>query len=247
MQKYLKILMGIILLISATFSQTIVEGYENFPDREKSLIICPIIIKNVGSEFKSEFPEIKNPSDSLFSLLNKDFVNRMRKNSKFRILYQSDYKHNPALSNRKLLIDKDKSMNFKLPEDSEKVSMKLLGRNPVKPDYLLFIKIGTINYTDDINLFLNVSGIISAISSGGFGGIRLSRKDGIVFEDFSYVYWDNKIGQVAVYNSDFLFLENADEDLFNPKENKKYLDVISRYLLTKTPFAKPDMIYYYIQ
>jgi hypothetical protein len=249
--KYSQILFFALILqnfsIVPILPQVISNGYKDIDIEHMTLIVAPLIsVLPVDASFQMEYSEIKSPTDSLINHIQKQLAFRMRKYSKFYSIYQSTYNEKPDLVKRVLYLNEKDSFFISLPHDGAKVKMNLKVLKQNKPDFILFIKIGRLRYIDSsyVNTTYNIW-VKNVFDRRGF----VQNKEGLVFNSVTYVFWDNNEGKVAAYNKHQLFIEDNEENYYNNEkpfdEGSKYIDLIARFILTKTPFAKPNMPYYF--
>ena len=219
--KYLLSIFYLLILgLQNTLSQVVESNYKKMSMEQKRLIIAPLSIGSIDSSFTEEYPEIQNPRDSLMHLIENDLPSRIRKYSPLRSMYFSTYKNTPVFSKRTLFLSSSASFEVSLPHDDEKLQMNLLGLKPTEPDFILYLQIDKIRYTESLIIDSNM---------------KLEKREGIVLENVKYVFWDNKIGRIAAYNQSSILIEVGLE---------KFVGLLARYILTRTPFSSPDMPYF---
>ncbi len=216
---------------------------------DKRLIIAPLLsIDVVDSSFTAEFPGISNPKDSLIQLINNELQFRMRKFTDFAALYESTYEIPPTLIPNTLISTRKDTFRIPLPSAGEVVHFNLKGRVRHEPDFVLFIKLGEIYYLTPDILGAVVATVVANLASRGKAGVLfVAPKHGVIFKDLSYVFWDNKLGRIAAYDQKSLIVGDGSNESFQQdapfSPDNKYLDLLARLILTKTPFAKGDMMY----
>jgi hypothetical protein len=206
-----------VLNLPKTFSQIVDPDYKNYVMDHKRLIIAPIIlIDSVDENFSNKYPNMKNPKDSLIMLLEREFAIKARKCSQFYSLYSSTYRDMPTLQIRTLYLDKTDSLTILLPLNGTKVRMKLIGQVPTEPDFILFLQIGSIEINGEMLL-----------------------------KNVRYVFWDNVVGKIAVFNQgDIDIWKNLYDEKYPFAKESKYLELLGRFVFTKTPFSNPNMLRY---
>ncbi len=226
----------VLLLLPARHvsAQVIANGYENLSAEGKRLILAPLqAIDHVDGSVAEQYPEIRNPHDSLVNLIEKGLQYKLREFSKIKVLYSSTFKVAPVLKTRNLQTSHSDAFTMLLPADSTIVRMNLLGRVPKEPDFILFLHIGNILY----NVSASFSPAGAIFNPRGLG---LTINKGIILENVSYAYWDNTLGRIIAYDQKSLITGGA---LLYGAGIETINETLARFILAKTPFADPNMAY----
>jgi len=240
-----------LLILDPNFAaaQVVNPEYRNLSMEDKRLVIAPLLsVDVVDSSFTEKFPGMASPRDSLILLINNELQFRMRKFTDFTALYESTYESPPALIPSTLISSRKDTIHISLPAAGEVVHFNLKGRSRHEPDFVLFIKLGEIYYLSPDILSAVVATVVANLVSGSKSGVQfVPPSHGVIFKDLAYVFWDNKLGRIVAYDQKSLIVEDGSDESFQRdapfSPDSKYLDLLARLILTKTPFAKGDMEY----
>lgn len=244
-RKMSKIILVITLLClvfvcwSEAMAQIVSDEYMDVDLESKRLIVAPVVIGSVGeiktySKDQNKFV-LNSPSWEIGELqksINSLLPIKVRKHSRISRVYGSDYKELPLFVKRSLPVNDQESISVEIPEDGSKVNMILKGQNQTEPDFILFI--GLASFTQGTGISLDM------IAEDNI------QKLGWNLLNFRYVFWDNNKGKIVAYREGHIYLPQMDaSDLREtPMANMdKNADFLARFILSRTPFAKPNLPY----
>jgi hypothetical protein len=244
------ILFLMVAIRQSAISQVVNDDYKKMNMEEKRLIIAPLLkLDFIDSSFTKAYPTMASPEDSLSRYLNYMLTEKIRKHSQLYRVYGSSYKEEPKFIKRILFFSDSDSIEMYLPSDSTQVRMVLKDQKQTEPDFILFVHIWSIGFGS----ITAMGGALSDVfSDTDYLGDWLTTgtntvHDALVFANVDYAYWDNKIGRVAAFNRKHIYYSNLGEELSNPENpfsfNSKIVDLFTRYLLSRTPFANQSMAY----